>query len=306
MTRRLSFLGLLLVAAALPSHAQQPLGCLIEPHRVAEVGSPVIGVIESIDVERGDRVAKGQVIATLRAEVERAAVGVASTRAQVAAEVQAAQANYDLTRQKLLRARDLRERNFISQQALDQARAEADVAQQRLAQAREQRRIWGRELQLAEAQLELRTIRSPANGVIAERYVSPGERVEEKPIVRVATLDPLRVEIVVPAQLFGSIRTGAWLPVLPELPNARPRQARVVLVDALIDGPSNTFRARLELPNENYEVPAGLRCKVELGAAAAAPHAVERPKVLESELQRVETPLRLDHNAPQFKSRGAP
>ena len=124
--------------------------------------------------------------------------------------------------------------------------------------------------------------------------------------MRVATLDPLRVEIVVPASLFGSIRTGAWLPVLPELPNATPRQAKVVLVDALIDGPSNTFRARLELPNANYEVPAGLRCKVELGAAAAAPRADERPKAVESELQRVETPLRLDHNAPQFKSRGTP
>ena len=28
----------------------QPLGCLIEPHRVVELGSPVIGVIETIDV----------------------------------------------------------------------------------------------------------------------------------------------------------------------------------------------------------------------------------------------------------------
>ena len=111
----------------------------------------------------------------------------------------------------------------------------------------------------------MRTIRSPANGVIAERYVSPGERVEEKPIVRLATIDPLRVEVVVPAQLFGSIQAGAWLNVVPELPNAKPRLAKVVLVDSLIDGPSNTFRARLQLPNANYEVPAGLRCSVELG-----------------------------------------
>jgi RND family efflux transporter MFP subunit len=255
--------------------AAQPLGCLIEPHRVAEVGSPVIGVIESMQVERGDRVTKGQVLAVLRADVERAAVGVASTKARLAAEVQAAQANYDLARQKLARAEELVARNFISKQALEQARAEAQVAEQKLAQAREQRGVWARELQLAEAQLGMRTIRSPSDGVIAERYMSAGERVEEKPIVRVATLDPLRVEIVAPAQLFGAIRQGALLTVSPELPGIAPRQAKVVLVDPLIDGPSNTFRARLELPNAGYELPAGVRCKVELPAEAAA---VESPK----------------------------
>jgi len=58
--------------------------------------------------------------------------------------------------------------------------------------------------------------------------------------------------------------------VVPELPNAKPRLAKVVLVDPLIDGPSNTFRARLQLPNPNYEVPAGLRCKVELGGETQA------------------------------------
>ncbi|MDH3319405.1 MAG: efflux RND transporter periplasmic adaptor subunit [Betaproteobacteria bacterium] len=285
-TSSCALFAVLVLAAAVcaPAQAQEALGCLIEPHQVAEVGSPVIGIIDTIAVERGDRVAKGQVIATLRADVERAAVGVASTKAMVAAEVQAAQANHDLARQKFLRAQELVARKFISTQALDQARAEADVARQRLAQAQDQRRIWSRELQLAEAQLGQRTIRSPANGVIAERYMSPGERVEEKPVVRVATLDPLRVEVVMPAQLFGSIRLGATLMVQPDMPNAVPREARVVLVDQLIDGPSNTFRARLELPNSNYEVPAGVRCKIELGAEVPT--------------------LRIDRNIPQMRPDG--
>jgi len=269
-TIRLLTIALLAVPGGARAQSLQPLGCLIEPHRVVELGSPVIGVIESINVERGDRVRKGQVIAVLRADVERAAVGVAATKAQVAAEVQAAQANYDLAKGKYDRAKDLMDKNFISGQALEQARTDAEVAAQRLAQAQDQRRIWNGELQLAQAQLGMRTIRSPANGIIAERYLSPGERVEEKPIVRLATIDPLRVEVVVPAQLFGSIQTGSWLNVVPELPNAKARLAKVVLVDPLIDGPSNTFRARLQLPNANYEVPAGLRCRVELEGPARA------------------------------------
>jgi len=257
-----------LLGAASGWAASAPLGCLIEPFRVTEVGSPVVGVIESVKVERGDRVAKGSVIAVLRADVERAAVGVASTRANVIAEVQAAQANYDLARQKLGRARELRRQNFISEQALEQARAEAQVAEQKLKQTQEQRNIWARELQLAEAQLEMRTIRSPADGIVVERYMSGGERVEEKPIVRIATIDPLRVEIVLPAAQYGTISVGALLTVIPDLPQAKPLQAKVVLVDTVVDGPSNTFRVRLELPNPNYELPAGVRCKVGFGPDA--------------------------------------
>jgi RND family efflux transporter MFP subunit len=258
-------------AASTLAAAAQPLGCLIEPHRVIDVGSPVIGVVESVKVERGDRIAKGEVIAVLRADVERAAVNVAATRARVAAEVQAAQANNELARQKHVRAIELRRQNFISAQALEQARAEAEVAEQRLAQAQDQRRISARELELAEAQLGLRTIRSPVTGVVVDRYMSGGERVEEKPIVRVATVDPLRVELVVPAALYGTVAAGSVLTVMPDLPAATPRQAKVTLVDSVIDGPSNTFRVRLELPNPNYELPAGLRCKVDLGLDVKLP-----------------------------------
>ena len=69
-----AFAVLLPLSGGAGAQSFQPLGCLIEPHRVVELGSPVIGVIESMEVERGDRVRKGQVIATLRADVERAAV----------------------------------------------------------------------------------------------------------------------------------------------------------------------------------------------------------------------------------------
>jgi multidrug efflux pump subunit AcrA (membrane-fusion protein) len=103
--------------------------------------------------------------------------------------------------------------------------------------------------------------------------MSGGERVEEKPIVRVATINPLRVEMVVPASLYGTIPVGTLLTVTPELPNAKPRQAKVVLVDSIIDGPSNTFRVRLELPNPKYDLPAGPRCKVDLGLDEKRPAA---------------------------------
>lgn len=249
--------------------AVQPLGCLIEPYTAAEVGSPVIGVIASLLVERGDTVRRGQALAVLRADVERASVNVAASRADASAEVEAAAANALLARQKLSRSEDLVARQFLAPQALDQARAEARIADERLAQTREARRTAHREHELAQAQLGLRTIRAPSDGVIADRYLAVGERVEEKPLFRVAMIDPLRVEVVLPAALFGSLKQGATISVTPEFPGAGARDAKVMLVDKLVDGVSNTFRVRLALPNPGGALPAGLRCKAHLGAAVA-------------------------------------
>ena len=258
---------MLLLAAALaaPVWAAQPMGCLIEPERVADVGSQVVGVIESMDVERGDMVKKGQVLATLRADVERASVVVASSRAEAQADLQAAAASISFNQQRLTRAEELFGKKFISQQALDQTRTETELAEQKLAQAKEQRRVLHRERELASAQLSQRTIRSPIDGIVAERYLSPGERIEDKPLVRVAKVDPLRVQVVVPTAFFGKIHLGSTAKVIPELPDTQPIVARVTLVDKVIDAASNTFRVQLELPNPDLALPAGLRCKTDFG-----------------------------------------
>ena len=53
--------------------------------------------------------------------------------------------------------------------------------------------------------------------------------------------------------------------MVPELFDRGEHVAAVKTVDRVIDAASNTFRVRLELPNPNGALPAGLRCKVDLG-----------------------------------------
>lgn len=245
---------------------QQPIGCLIQPEQVAEVGSPVVGIVQSMMVERGDTVSKGQIIAILRNGVDRASLTAAHSRATAEAEVRAANANLTFTRQRLTRAKYLHKKKFISNQALDQTVAETKVAQQKLAQALEQQNIWANEASVAEARLADRTIRSPFDGVIAERYISVGERVEERPLVRVAKVDPLRVEVIMPSALFGSVKEGSMASVTPNMAGAAAVSAKVTLVDKILDAASGTFRVRLELPNPDASIPAGLRCKIDFAA----------------------------------------
>ncbi len=258
-------------AAAAPAPATaKPAGCLIEPDRVAELGAPVVGIVERLHVERGDRIAAGQAVVSLRSAVESANANVAGVRARMDADIRASQASLELARQKVSRAEQLVASKFISEQALEQATAEQELALQKLNQARGQQKVWEGEQRVAEAQLGLRVVRSPFAGVVVERYVNLGERVEEKPLMRVAVINPLRVELMVSTLQYGSVKLGDSITVRPELPGVQPVVARVMHIDRVMDAASNTFRVRLTLPNPNDELPAGLRCKADLPALAAA------------------------------------
>jgi len=249
----------------------EPLSCLIQPYQEADIGTQVVGVIDRVLVERGDFVKKGQPVVQLNSDVERAALAAAKLRAEATADLRAAASNNEFAQKKKVRTDDLYQKNFVSQQATDQAATEAQVAEMKLRQVREQQRLAQQELQLAQAQLAQRTIRSPLNGVVVEKYLSEGERVEEKAVVKVAAIDPLKVEVIVPASYFSKIKQGMGANVKPDMAEATPQAAKVVVVDKVIDAASNSFRVRLELPNPNYQLPPGLRCKVDfdLGAPTA-------------------------------------
>jgi RND family efflux transporter MFP subunit len=248
-----------------------PLACLIEPDKVAEIGAPVVGIIDKVSVERGDFVKAGQVLASFNADVERASAGVASTRAQADADLKAAQAAQELAQSKLARARNLVKVGFISKEAVDQSEAEAKIAQNRVLQAEQAQRVAGRELQLSNAQLAQRTIRSPFAGVVLDRYHTAGERIEREPIVRIAKVDPLRVELVLPVAQFGHVEQGSLVNIRTDLTGGRDLPAKVVLIDKVVDAASNTFRVRLALPNPDHGIPAGLRCTAELDAGSVLP-----------------------------------
>ena len=75
-------------------------------------------------------------------------------------------------------------------------------------------------------------------------------------------MDPLRVEVILPAALYGSIQPGANAAVTPDLSGAEVHVASVTVIDPVIDAASATFSVRLELPNPERSIPGGLRCEV--------------------------------------------
>ena len=94
--------------------------------------------------------------------------------------------------------------------------------------------------------------------------MSAGEVVDEQTILRVAQVDPLRVEAILPSVWFGKVKAGDQAEIVPEPPRDQPRIAEVSIVDPVIDGASGTFGVRLSLPNADHDLPAGLRCQIVL------------------------------------------
>lgn len=222
----LALVALVANAAAQSAKTVSTLDCMIQPHQVVQVGTPSPGVIDKVLVDRGDIVTKGQAIVQLQAHVERAALAVARERAQQNGETTVAVSSQELARRELERANELFEQNFVSKNYLDKQRAEVGVAGGRTDQAKERRTLAHREVDLAAAQFDQRTIRAPISGVVVERFASPGELVDQKPMLRIAAIDPLRVDVLVPAAVFGQVELGMKASVVPELLNRKVRSRR--------------------------------------------------------------------------------
>ncbi len=209
--------------------------CLVEPHLVTSLGSPVEGTLSEVLVDRGASVTKGQVVARLHSKVEAATV-----------DLKAAQEEFG--KRKVERNEELFRKQLISANEKDELET--------------QTRIAGLELRQQQEVLAQRTIVSPLNGVVVERFLAPGERVGNDKILKIAQIDPLNVEVIAPVELFGAVRVGMTGEVrfAPLLPGSY--KARVVVVDKVIDAASGTFGVRLELPNPGGRIPSGIKCRV--------------------------------------------
>ena len=212
-----------------------PIDCMIEPNLMVEISSSIEGVLETLNVDRSDEVKMGDVVATMKSDVEQVNVKISQERLK-------------LSKAENDRAVDLYRKKVITRTEKDKLDNE--------------KRLYELDLENAEANLDLRQIRSPIDGVVVKRYYSVGELVESKPIIKLAQLNPLKIEVISPVSNYGKIIIGMRAKVLPEHGDYPELIAEVAIVDKVIDAASGTFGVRLELSNKDHAIPSGLKCKV--------------------------------------------
>ncbi len=254
-------------AVGAPPARAADLDCLIQPREVVAISSPVEGLVGRVAVDRGDRVQAGMVLVVLESSHERAALAVAKYRAEQESALKSSQVKVDFGVRRFVRTEEMYKKELISLKELDEAETVKILAELGLLEAQENRRLAELERERAEAVLALRTIRSPLNGVVVERLLSAGEFAKQAAILKLAQIDPLRVEVFVPVALLGKIAVGQRAQVIPEGPQGQPLEASVTVVDRVADAASGTFGVRLELPNADHRITAGLKCKIRLPGA---------------------------------------
>lgn len=270
---------LILAAALLPSGgwaqgnsgAADEFDCVIYPSLVADLGSSVAGLLEHVPVDRGDSVREGEVVAVLESADERAALELARIRAESRAEVALREAGASFAERRRRRSEELQDRQLISESDVDERETEARIGRIQLRQANENVEIALVELRRAEESLAQRTIRSPFDAVVVERHRTIGELVENKPILSIARLDPLHVEVIVPVEEIERLRPGLQAQVSVAEREGVFWTATVSRIDPVADVASGTYGVRLSLPNPDHAIPSGRRCRVRFLESEAPP-----------------------------------
>lgn len=251
------------VQAAPPGKPDAPgIDCLLEPNRVIDLSSAVRGRLASVSVDRGDMVEEGQIVARLDSTVEEAALELARAKAKTSSQVQSDQLSAEFAARRSERYNTLHSQSVVSGDQFDEVKTNAKLRELQLQQTNENVRLAQLEARQAEEVVKRLVIRSPVRGVVVHRYLNPGESPEERPILRIAEIQTLRAEAIIPVSSFGTIKTGQKAVIAPEAPLTGYYVGTVDAVDRVADAASGTFRARISLPNPDYALPSGLRCSV--------------------------------------------
>ena len=226
---------------------ERRLDGLIEAVNQGTVAAQTSGRVEAILYDVNDFVPAGAVIIRLRATEQRAGLS------QAQAALQEATARESEAQSRYQRIADMYERKVVPKATLDEVTANRDSAVARLAAARAA-------LDSAREGVAYTEVRAPYAGVVTKRLVQVGEAVSPgTPLMSGLSLQYLRVTVDVPQSIVAQVRQIRKGAVYVD---GRRIEATRVTVFPEASSVSNTFRARLELPENATDLYPGMFVKV--------------------------------------------
>ncbi|MCL8484018.1 MULTISPECIES: efflux RND transporter periplasmic adaptor subunit [Bradyrhizobium] len=245
-----------------------PAQIVIPTPQLWVVSAPVAGMVTNLAVGRGDRVTTGQPLLTLESP----------SFVSLQREYLHALAQEVLAAQQLKRNADLFDGKAVPQRVLESSQAEARQASIVVAERRQMLHLSGlsddaiARLTNEAAISATLTVNAPQAASVVEIAVSPGQRMEQSaPLVKLARLSPLWVEIAIPATNIGAIKIGAKVEI-----DGYPTPGRVILVSETTDAATQTILVRAEIPN-NGELHSGQTAAARIGFISAGESAWEIP-----------------------------
>lgn len=216
----------------------------------ADLSFRVEGTVREVNVDLGNAVREGEVLARLDAvdyelQVEEAEAGLA----QAGAALRKSEADFD-------RTRALYENNNASKSELDAARAGAESARSQVDAA-------SKRLELARQQLAYTVLRAPTDGAIALTDIEVNEHVEAgDPVFMMTSGSLAEVEFAVPEIMIAEIEVGFPVAVALDVLPGREFPAEITEVGVAVTGASATFAATARLLEEVQQVKSGMAAEV--------------------------------------------
>ncbi|MEM8816580.1 MAG: efflux RND transporter periplasmic adaptor subunit [Pseudomonadota bacterium] len=204
----------------------------IEAFAEADVVAKVAGEVRLINVEEGDAVTRGQVLAQLDGD-------------RLRLELNESQANLSKLQRDLERNKDLRARDLISEGDFEKIQYDMEALEA--------------SFNLAKLELDYTYIRAPIDGVVSERMVKLGNTIQEgEALFRVTSLDPLVTYLFVPEREYRRIRAGQPVGIeIDALPDERI-VASVTRVSPIVDPETGTFKITVEISDPERRVKPGM------------------------------------------------
>jgi RND family efflux transporter MFP subunit len=253
-----------------------------QPYQEVELHAKVSGYIRRINVDIGDRVRNGEVIATL--EVPELNAQVAGSQAQVRHsqsdiareqnEVTLAEANYAAVHAAYTRLSEASKRRpgLIAEQELDDSRAKdqdaqarIDVAKSALEAAKQQLDVSKADNQRVQSLEDYSVVTAPFNGVVTMRYADVGSLIQagtasntqSMPVVKVAQSDLLRLRMPVPEEDVPFIKIGGDVQIKLQ-DNGKVISGKIIRFTRELTESTRTMLAEVDIPNPDLTLSAGM------------------------------------------------
>lgn len=225
-------------------------GEFISPVR-SELAAKVPGRVARMFVDEGSRVRRGQPV--LVVETDYTSLNLRAAEAEVAR----AKAVRDEAARDLERKRGLSAKDSIPRATLDRSQAMFEQANAALAAASAQ-------AALLRQQVADSTLRSPVDGIVAEKRIDVGARLGDGGVAFVVVqLSPLKLRFSVPERFLGRINAGDRVTATVDPYPGEKFEGVVKTVGGVIDPKTRTMFAEAEFPNRDGRLRPGLFAKVE-------------------------------------------
>ncbi len=257
------------------------------PYQEVELHARVAGYIRSINVDIGDKVKEGQVLATLdvpelQAQVLGAQASVRRTQAEIGRatnDVARAKANYNALHTaavRLKQASDARP-GLIAEQELDDAQAKDEAGAAQVDAAKSAFEAMQQQLGVSQAQqqqvssmADYSRITAPFNGVITWRYADAGALIQagtsnagSAPVVKIAQISTLRLRLPVPESLAPYVRNGDSAMIHIGALD-RTIVGTVARSTIALDPATRSMQLEVDVPNANGSLSPGMYAEVSL------------------------------------------